>query len=260
MRLFLMLMFVAVLTVGCTSSPKVLRVRVMSYNIHHGRGMDNKFDYQRIADLVKKYKPDVVAFQEVDKKTGRSSGVDQVLEIGNLAQMHSRFGKAMDFNGGGYGEGILTKLNILAEKNNILNCTPGNEPRSLVSVKVASANSEFTFLGTHLSHETDDDRTWQAKQINALVKDNKGLMIMVGDFNTTPAKEAYHVLVEKWDDMMLKAGVDGPTFPSVKPKVRIDYIFASPKGKWRVIEAKIIEDHIASDHRGIFAILECDVE
>jgi len=41
-------------------------VRVMSYNIHNGIGMDNKTDYQRIADVITKTAPDVVALQELD--------------------------------------------------------------------------------------------------------------------------------------------------------------------------------------------------
>ena len=260
MRLLLMLLLLSFLSVGCASGPKVMRIRVMSYNIHHGRGMDHKFDYERIARFVKKYKPDVVAFQEVDRKTRRSSGVDQMAVIGKFAAMQSRFGQAMPFDGGGYGEGVLSNLKILGVKNYLLKCTPRNEPRAALAVKVDAGASTLTFIGTHLSHETLDDRTWQARQINEYLKDRTDLMIMVGDFNSTPSSEAYHALREDWDDMMLVGGAAGDTFPSDKPNARIDYIFARPRGKWRVIQAKVLEDNVASDHRGIFAILECDIQ
>ena len=53
-------------------------VRVLTYNIHHGEGMDGKIDLERIAAVIKRLEPDVVALQEVDVKTTRSQGVDQV--------------------------------------------------------------------------------------------------------------------------------------------------------------------------------------
>ncbi len=259
MRLMLILGLLSLLGVGCASGPKVMRVRVMSYNIHHGRGMDSKFDYERIAKFVKKYNPDVVGFQEVDNKTNRSSGIDQMAEIGKFASMTGHFGKAMAYDGGEYGEGVLTKLKTLGVTNYALKCTPGNEPRAALAIKVDGGPGPLTFIGTHLCHQSSDDRTWQAKQINEHLKGRKDLMVMVGDFNSKTSTEAYHTLRAEWDDMMLIGGAVEPTIPSDNPRSRIDFIFARPKGKWRVVEAKVLEDNIASDHRGIFAILECDI-
>ena len=42
-----------------------LRLRVLSYNIHHGRGSDGKVDLERIAQVIRGAKPDIVALQEV---------------------------------------------------------------------------------------------------------------------------------------------------------------------------------------------------
>ncbi|MCP4450874.1 MAG: hypothetical protein GY809_05390, partial [Planctomycetes bacterium] len=52
-------------------------LRVLTYNIHHAQGTDGKFDYQRLAAIINRVKPDVVALQEVDRKTQRAAGVDQ---------------------------------------------------------------------------------------------------------------------------------------------------------------------------------------
>ena len=57
------------------------QVRVLTYNIHHGEGTDRKIDLARIAAVIKRVKPDVVALQEVDKATSRSHGVDQAAII-----------------------------------------------------------------------------------------------------------------------------------------------------------------------------------
>jgi hypothetical protein len=37
-----------------------LRIRILSYNIHYGVGMDSKKDLQRIANVINKLNPDIV--------------------------------------------------------------------------------------------------------------------------------------------------------------------------------------------------------
>ncbi len=92
---------------------KPVRVRVLTYNIHHGAGTDGKTDLARTAGAIKRLTPDLVALQEVDKATTRSRGVDQAAELGRLTGMHFAFGKAMDFAGGQYGEAILSRYPLM---------------------------------------------------------------------------------------------------------------------------------------------------
>ncbi|MDB4778333.1 endonuclease/exonuclease/phosphatase family protein, partial [bacterium] len=87
-------------------------LRVLTYNIHHGRAMDGQFDYERLAATIAKLKPDVVALQEVDNKTERASGVDQAKRLGELLEMNHVFGNALYFSGGQYGEGVLSRFPI----------------------------------------------------------------------------------------------------------------------------------------------------
>jgi endonuclease/exonuclease/phosphatase family metal-dependent hydrolase len=77
------------------AEPTTVQVRVLSYNIHHGAGTDGELDLPRIANVIRRLKPDLVALQEVDKKTQRSRGVDQAAELGRLTGMHAVFGKAI---------------------------------------------------------------------------------------------------------------------------------------------------------------------
>lgn len=75
--LFLLLLPVAISTaIPCQAQIDKAKLphqlRVASYNIQHGVGMDQKLDYKRIADVLENINPDVVAVQEVDSMTGRT--------------------------------------------------------------------------------------------------------------------------------------------------------------------------------------------
>ena len=65
---------------GCHPSQPV-RLRVMTYNIHHGHGMDGKFDLSRTIQVINAAKPDLLALQEVDSKCERSRRVDEPQEL-----------------------------------------------------------------------------------------------------------------------------------------------------------------------------------
>ncbi len=70
---------VAILVIaGCGQSHGQLRI--LTYNIHHGEGTDGRFDLARIAGVINGQRPDLVALQEVDRRTTRASGVDQAAE------------------------------------------------------------------------------------------------------------------------------------------------------------------------------------
>ena len=49
-------------------------LKIMTYNIHVGVGMDKKLDLQRIADVINQEKPDLVGLQEVDRGVKRTEG------------------------------------------------------------------------------------------------------------------------------------------------------------------------------------------
>ena len=61
-------------------------------------------------------RPDIVALQAVDQNTGRSNGVDQAAALGKLTGMKAVFSRAIDFDGGGYGNAVLTKLPVRSEE------------------------------------------------------------------------------------------------------------------------------------------------
>jgi hypothetical protein len=77
-------------------------LRVMTYNIHVGVGMDKKLDLERIADVIGNEHPDLVGLQEVDRAVKRTELRDEILELAKLTGMDYAFAHNLDFQGGPY--------------------------------------------------------------------------------------------------------------------------------------------------------------
>lgn len=231
-------------------------IRVLTFNILHGATTKGDFDLDKIASVIKETNPDFVALQEVDFKTNRARNYDLVTELGWRTKMTSLFGKAMNFDGGGYGEGVLTKMPIIASRNVPLPHSPNNEPRSALEVTVELESGDtICFIGTHLEHQrASTDRVHQTKEINRVFLSNKYPTILAGDLNDTPESEAITILKEFWID----ASIDDPefTYSSDNPHKKIDYIMYHPSKNWKVVETKVICDKVASDHCALLSVLK----
>ncbi|WOD42650.1 endonuclease/exonuclease/phosphatase family protein [Hwangdonia lutea] len=258
-RYILGVFFTTLLTVAHaqTSIDSSRVVRVLSYNIYHGEtvGASKPFDLDLLAKIISDTKPDLVALQEVDFKTNRVLKMDLVTELGLRTKMQAVFGKAMAFDGGEYGEGVLSKNSFLSTKNHALAARANKEPRTALEVNVQiKSGDSIRFVGTHLDHTKDEtDRINQANQINAIFANNDLPTILAGDLNATPETETIQILYKEWTPSFLN---NTPTYPAVNPKIKIDYILYRPANRWRVIETKVIEEEKASDHRPVLSVLE----
>jgi len=243
---------------ACASGP--VRVRVLTYNIHHGEGTDGRFDLERLAAVIQAQHPDLVALQEVDNRTGRSSGVDQATKLGELTGMTAVFGEAMGYDGGQYGEAVLTSHPVLETRVEPLPYSLDHEPRSALGVKVrlGADGPNVWFIGTHLDHTRDPaDRLAQAGEINRLIAEQPdAAVILAGDLNAVPESAVMARFYEMWTDAAAAGGNPQPTIPSDHPRRRIDYVLFRPADRFRVIETRVIDEPVASDHAPLLAVLE----
>ena len=237
-------------------------LRVLTYNIHHGEGADARINLPRIAKVITDTRPDLVALQEVDVKTRRSGGVDQAAELARLTGMHVAFAKAIDYQGGEYGQAILSRTPPGPVQTHALPGRPDAERRIAASTTVrpwGERGPGVLFVGTHLDHVRDDsDRLRQADEINRLfvAPGDEKPAILTGDLNAGPESEVMKRFAAHWHDSAAGAKRAAPTVPAEKPTRRIDYVLLRPKGAWRVIETTVIEEPVASDHRPVLAVLE----
>ena len=234
------------------------RLRVLSYNIHHGEGTDGKVDLERIAKVVVAQQPDLVALQEVDNQTKRTDRVDQTAELAKLTGLNGRFAKQIDFEGGEYGQAVLSKYPIAALKVHVLPGQPEREQRIAGVATIMVNGVEINFATTHLHHARSDLRIEQAIELNRLFQTTEHPSIAVGDMNAVPTEATTAELAKEW--LLTRGEYDGVgklwTFPAVKPTKQLDYIAARPIATWRLVEARVVDEELASDHRPLLAVLE----
>lgn len=238
------------------SAAEPLQVRVLSYNIHHAEGVDGRLDLARIAKVIESVEPDVIALQEVDQNARRTGAVDQPAELARLTGMQVVFGANIELQGGHYGNAVLTRWPIVHSENHLLPNVDDGEQRGVLLVDVAPPQqAAVRLLATHLDHRRDErERLASAKMINRLIeKHGEQPAVLAGDLNATPESQTLSELRKAWTPVN-EAPL--PTIPVARPARQIDFVLYRPAGRWRVIEVRVLEEAVASDHRAIFAVIE----
>ncbi|OUV18794.1 MAG: hypothetical protein CBC46_00870 [Verrucomicrobiaceae bacterium TMED86] len=237
-------------------------IRVLSYNIHYGQGTDGTYDIERLAKVINQSRPDFVALQEVDVGVKRSGRVHQARQLSALTGMAVRFGPTQHYEGGLFGNAVLTHheiLDVLIQPLPYTESTPQRTtyPRGAIALTVRTAdNQSLRFISTHFQHNVAEDRVAEAKAINQLFarEEDSPPTILAGDMNAKPEAEPIQILLSKWKCAIEAAPV--ASSPATAPMSRIDYIFFRKASRFRLLSTKVIEESLASDHRPVFAELE----
>lgn len=249
----LWLLSVSTAMLCCAEEP--VRLRVLTYNIHHGEGVDGKLDLARIANVIQAVEPDIVALQEVDQNVPRSGSVDQAAELGRLTKMQHLFGGNIDLQGGKYGNALLTRFDVTSHENEKLPNVANGEQRGVLSAAIRLPNhpEAISVFATHFDHRrSDEERVQSAERVNAMVSGN-GMAIFLGDLNDVVGSRTLDLLDRNWKRVN---DVPLPTIPVSEPKRQIDFILVRPAERWKTVEAKVLDEAIASDHRPFFAVIE----
>ena len=251
------LFLVVALGASAVVAAEPFRIRVLSYNIHHGEGVDGKLDLARIAKVIRSVSPDVVALQEVDDQVRRSGSVKQPMELARLTNMQVVFEKNIDYQGGRYGNAVLSRFPFVQHKNVHLPLFDKGEQRGVLvcELRLPSRKQPLLFLGTHLDHRRKDrERLASAERINALSDAyDKQPALLVGDLNATRGSDVLARFQKNWQIVHRE---ELPTVPVGKPNRQIDFILSRPMGAWKTVEVRVLEEAVASDHRALFAVLE----
>ncbi|MCK0145559.1 endonuclease/exonuclease/phosphatase family protein [Arenibacter sp. F26102] len=239
-----------------TSLAQADTLRVMSFNILHGATTKNDFNLDTLAGVINYYQPDLVALQEVDFKTKRAKNYDLPTELGIRTKMASLFARAMYYDGGEYGEAVLSKFTFIGSENLGLPHLPNSEPRAALVTRVKTKKGNtIQFVGTHLDHLKDEtDKVMQAKAIVKSLGDTEYPTLLVGDLNAVPNSNPINIISEKFSKPKHPNAWKG-TFPATGPNICIDHIMYNQPEKWQVLEYEVLCENYASDHCIVIATL-----
>lgn len=246
----------AVMLLGLGNEVNAQKIRVLTYNIHHGVDVNGKLDLGQIAEVIKKTKPDVVALQEVDSVTRRAGNVDQLKELAVRTGMYYFYGKSMDYDGGGYGIGILSRLPITGSFTTRLPGFPKSEPRVAVTAELQlKKKKRFLFTTVHLDHvKNPSERIEQAKKLQEVFGSEQKPSILAGDFNAQPSETTMKDIVFSLYEETDPSG-QSLSFPSGEPRVKIDYVLVSKRHRWKKLQYEVIKEKLASDHRPVLSVV-----
>lgn len=234
-------------------------LKIMCFNIHHGEGIDGVVDIERIAKLILEHKVDLVALQEVDIGVARTNRIDIMKILSEHTGMYPVFEKNIDYQGGEYGNGILSRYPILQSENHHYKMIREGEQRGLLKTVVDVDGINIAFMNTHIDYREDDsERLSNVNEINDVIKKYSDMPVIVaGDFNDIPSSRTHTAMKENFMDVWeVKGEGEGFTFHTENPDKRIDYIFLHKNDNLSVkIIPKSIEVvySIASDHLPLIA-------
>jgi endonuclease/exonuclease/phosphatase family metal-dependent hydrolase len=249
----LLFTLLALFVAACRAAPEdAQRLRIVTWNIHHGRGLDDRVDLARIADELRGLDADFVLLQEVDVGVRRSGEIDIPAELARRLGMKPAFSKNIPYQGGEYGNAILSRWPIIAMHNRHYDMLREGEQRGLLTVRADAPAGPIAIGCTHIDSRRDDaERMQNAPEILATVAEH-GLVAVGGDFNDLPGSRVHAALCGSLVDCWSEADPDGEggTYPAAAPTKRIDWLLRSTGAGWRTRAARVVPTE-ASDHRPV---------
>lgn len=238
-----------------------MNINVMTFNIQHG------FDYakqdginlQLMADTIKKLGGDIVGLNEV-RDAGRDPDYTaQAKIIAEQLGYHWFFAKTIDFPGGPYGNGLVSKYPILsAEKVSIEDPFIKDEPtyyetRCILKavIDVPGFCGGLTVLISHFGLAKSEQHN-AVTRVREVVADLKGPIVFMGDLNMQPDDEILQPIFTVMKDTATAFEAPKFSFPSDEPDRKIDYIFVD---KDTAVVSADIPAVVASDHRPCIATI-----
>jgi endonuclease/exonuclease/phosphatase family metal-dependent hydrolase len=192
-------------------------LRVMTFNIRHAKGVDNKVQLDRIIEVIRQANPDIVGLQEVDRYNIRSGFKDQMNELGKALGMSWTFSPSLNFGLTQYGNALLSKYPIQASEVTVL--PSDGETRTLLQAEIHVGSQMVEFYNTHLG-VTLEDRERQVPILVQKLEEATIPTILMGDFNM----EIDHSLMAGIRNQFYKIEVHQPT---VLSGLEIDHIFVN---------------------------------
>lgn len=237
------------------------RLRVVTWNIHKGRGSDLRVAIERTARLLRECEADVILLQEVFRERDDLGGFDQAEYLADALELpHTAVCWNVPRRRGVYGNTTLSRLPITRQENVDLRWW-SRKARSAVYTQVELPGGPVHLVNCHLglSH------TERLHQMRRLLRRTEQLasgeeaVVIAGDTNDW--RDALHeqVLIDAGFACSTRAAPGArpePTFPSWLPVGGLDRVFW--RGRLQVATSlhRTPLARVASDHLPVIVDLE----
>jgi len=210
---------------------------VMTYNIEGHDELIRSDHIQQIADVINTVHPDIVALQEVHRKTWQSRFRDQLAELEAATHLHGFFAPSYVQWGGGFGNAILTRGDIVAAELHPLPSV--GEPRAVIESAIRINDATINFYVTHLTTWGSLNAKNRGEQLACLaqhVRTSRYPFVLCGDLNAPPDADEVKAF-RKLNAALLCGENIGITHPRMNR--RIDYIFVD--FGWTIVNTRVVK-------------------
>jgi endonuclease/exonuclease/phosphatase family metal-dependent hydrolase len=229
-------------------------MRIVTYNIHKGRGMDGRTSIKRIANVLGELDADIIALQEVFGVCDAEEG--QVEALASELGLKAAFGCTRHHRGRPYGNAILTRWPILEARDMDISWHR-RERRGCIRVDLKTPKGPLHVFNIHMG-TSFFERRHQVKSLlssKALDDGLTGPRVLVGDFNEWTKGLTTRLLSDKFESLNLQLHVRRRrSYPGLLPMLHLDHIYF--ERPLHVEKAELIRNRrskIASDHLPLVA-------
>ncbi|HEX2216772.1 MAG TPA: endonuclease/exonuclease/phosphatase family protein [Xanthobacteraceae bacterium] len=221
-------------------------VRVATWNIRGGVGLDRRFDLERIVRTIKRAQPDVIALQEVDSRRGTPDHEHPFLFLRRAFGEHCVEAKSIISAHGEYGQILISRWPLAEIRIHDIS-VPRREPRRAIETEVLLPHGKLHLVATHLGLTFRERRNQTQALVNMALR-VPHTTVMMGDFNDWIWRGSVQNAIHR----ALPARTWHRTFPSFLPLIRLDRIYCRPR-EAMVASFTDRSAYWASDHLPVFA-------
>jgi len=228
-------------------------LKVMSYNVKYCAPYRSSTpDLDSVARIISHSDVDIVFIQEIDRNTTRSGKVNQLELLSQKTGLnHHFYGKAISYQGGETGLGILSRYPMSDQQIHQL---PRVELegkyvsyRILMTAAVTVDQKQLTIANTHMEL-TLENRELQVPAIDSVLSTSPHPVILGGDFNATPDGPTMTSFIERGYNSTCPGNHSQCfTIPSRDPNRKLDYILFRPQTSFDIKSHEVLRTE-ASDH------------
>lgn len=217
-------------------------VRLMTWNIHGGVGLDGIRDLPRIVDVISAVDPDIIALQEVSDRRAEDKLTSLLCKKTPYAAVSAVTLSAAEND---YGQLLLSRWPISNVTIHDISVAT-YEPRRLVGLISATPWGELHVLATHLGLKVSERRA-QAVILREAASAVTSPLVAMGDFNDWLWWHSIRMVM----DTVFPTVTELRTFPARLPLFSLDRIYGGPSLDFKHAYAPPIG--LASDHLPVVA-------